>query len=344
MLKSNWVDSIAVHLSSRGTEGDVAEARKTGQLIVENGFSVVKNGGATVGMMGGLGYGVVETDGGVLQPITTKYFDISQKGNVPGALRAYVADSMLDRKIIIREGITTDGWNIPPSQICLKKRGGLGTFEEAFEWLNARNGHIYPLITDDAKYYEGLSQFFVQHAARGYLFPDFEKRYMVTQSPEEAVALMVDLNSKAAMPETDHSMDGVNLDDFITVDKNAIIVKPGPIPVMERISEILVGYDISNVKGQEVHPVDAPIKTIVFSNEGARGFHDGIEHWRDLAIAGGYMNEDRRFFMTFAADAKDRRNIVYGLNQQTPVFPKDLQSKQPEAGDSAGGFSPAGMH
>ena len=159
--------SVTVYCSSSGalephfTEG----ARAVGHAIAEKGLDLVYGGGA-IGLMGECARAVKERGGRVVGIITRKLVEHEQAWN--GCDELVVVDTMQQRRRLLMD--RADGYVVLP--------GGLGTYEEFFEVLVARQlgDHLKPIaVVNHDGYYDplvamiehGIEHRFVRPAVRG---------------------------------------------------------------------------------------------------------------------------------------------------------------------------------
>jgi uncharacterized protein (TIGR00730 family) len=159
--------SVTVYCSSSGslephfTEG----ARALGHALADRGIELVYGGGA-IGLMGECARAAKERGGRVVGIITKKLLDHEQGWT--GCDELVVVDTMQQRRRILMD--RADGYVVLP--------GGLGTYEEFFEVLVARQlgDHQKPIaIVNHDRYYDpliamiehGIEHRFVRPAIRG---------------------------------------------------------------------------------------------------------------------------------------------------------------------------------
>ena len=140
--------SVTVYCSSSGalephfTQG----ARDLGHALAERGIALVYGGGS-IGLMGECARAAKERGGRVIGIITTKLMDLEQGWS--GCDEFVVVDTMQQRRRILMD--RADGYVVLP--------GGLGTYEEFFEVLVARQlgDHAKPIaIVNHDRYYDPL--------------------------------------------------------------------------------------------------------------------------------------------------------------------------------------------
>ena len=163
--------SVTVYCSSSGalephfTQG----ARDLGHALADRGIALVYGGGS-IGLMGECARAAKERGGRVIGIITTKLMDLEQGWS--GCDEFVVVDTMQQRRRILMD--RADGYVVLP--------GGLGTYEEFFEVLVARQlgDHHKPIaIVNHDGYYDplvamiehGIEHRFVRPAVRGVLSP-----------------------------------------------------------------------------------------------------------------------------------------------------------------------------
>ena len=161
--------SVTVYCSSSGalephfTQG----ARDLGHALADRGIALVYGGGS-IGLMGECARAAKERGGRVIGIITTKLMDLEQGWS--GCDEFVVVDTMQQRRRILMD--RADGYVVLP--------GGLGTYEEFFEVLVARQlgDHHKPIaIVNHDGYYDplvamiehGIEHRFVRPAVRGVL-------------------------------------------------------------------------------------------------------------------------------------------------------------------------------
>ena len=163
------MQAVTVYCSSSGalephfTEG----ARDLGHALAERGIALVYGGGS-IGLMGACARAAKERGGRVIGVITHKLMDVEQGWT--GCDEFVVVDTMQQRRRILMD--RADGYVVLP--------GGLGTYEEFFEVLVARQlgDHNKPIaIVNHDNYYDplvamiehGIQHRFVRPAIRGVL-------------------------------------------------------------------------------------------------------------------------------------------------------------------------------
>jgi hypothetical protein len=161
--------SVTVYCSSSGalephfTQG----ARDLGHALADRGIALVYGGGS-IGLMGACARATKERGGRVIGVITHKLMDLEQGWN--GCDEFVVVDTMQQRRRILMD--RADGYVVLP--------GGLGTYEEFFEVLVARQlgDHNKPIaIVNHDNYYDplvamiehGIEHRFVRPAIRSVL-------------------------------------------------------------------------------------------------------------------------------------------------------------------------------
>ena len=130
-------------------------AREAGRLAAERGMTLVYGGGG-LGLMGEAARAAKAAGGRVEGVITQKLLDYEQGWD--GCDEMIVVDTMRERKRILME--RGDAFLVLP--------GGLGTFEEFFETLVARQlgDHNKPIaVLDDHHYFQPLHAL-IEHAVR----------------------------------------------------------------------------------------------------------------------------------------------------------------------------------
>lgn len=130
-------------------------AREAGRLTAERGITLVYGGGG-IGLMGDAARAAKSAGGRVEGIITQKLVDLEQAWD--GCDEMIVVDTMRERKRILME--RGDAFLVLP--------GGLGTFEEFFETLVARQlgDHHKPIAVLDDHCYFGPLRALIEHAVR----------------------------------------------------------------------------------------------------------------------------------------------------------------------------------
>lgn len=140
--------SVTVYCSSSGAlEPHFMEgARDVGHALAERGLELVYGGGS-IGLMGECARAAKERGGRVVGIITRKLMDLEQGWN--GCDELVVVETMQQRRRMLMD--RADGYVVLP--------GGLGTYEEFFEVLVARQlgDHRKPIaVVNHDRYYDPL--------------------------------------------------------------------------------------------------------------------------------------------------------------------------------------------
>jgi len=156
-----------------------AAARRFGELLVENGFSLVFGGGR-VGLMGEVAEGVSTKDGDIL-------------GIIPGFLRHLEPPLRVRSRIIV-----TDTLNARKTQMFAAAMGfailpgGLGTLDEFFEAYTEAQLHQHrkPIVLVNIGGYFAPLTGLIDHMVReGFIDQESRDLLLIADTPEEAVRL-----------------------------------------------------------------------------------------------------------------------------------------------------------
>ena len=270
-------------------------------------------GDGRVGVMGAFAAGITQA-GGKLHGITPKFFTAAQGEFDALNKTREIVDTMSVRMRRMRE----------MAQVSKVHPGFLGTHEEFFEWLNARNGIIKPLILVNTNgYYEGLNRFLEGSIENGYASSSLKHRYCVVKDPEQAMEVVHVLNARAAMPEMETTIIRKSVSGVYEELDRAIIVRPGSFKSLEKAFSTLVGYDISNIPGQTQHPQGAPLKPVIFTSD-KNGHFDGLREQFNQALEAGFTDATRLSFFRFAESEEHAADIVHDLSCAPLVMPQHL--------------------
>jgi uncharacterized protein (TIGR00730 family) len=155
-------------------------AQKLALALVDRNYELVY-GGADVGLMGQVADTVMKA-GGVAIGVIPKSF--AHKVSHRGLTKLHLVDSMHERKAMM--------FDLSDAFIALP--GGFGTIEEIAEVLTwAQLGmHAKPcgLINVDG-YFDPLLTFLDNAVAKGFIKPEHREMLLVSNEPEEMLALMV---------------------------------------------------------------------------------------------------------------------------------------------------------
>ena len=194
-INPGWVKNITVHCGSRSGNSPVFEemANDMGRLIGENGFGLVYGGGKS-GLMGYVSESAAKA-GAEVTGVTLEKFSTSQ---------GVSTGDMVVPDIKVRMQTMTK-----LSEVAIAMPGGLGTSEEIFEWLSF---HDVSNLDDDIHllkpmillnldgYFDGLIKQLQRMHKEGLVRDDaLDKLYFVVGSPQEAMDLILGLNSRTAL-------------------------------------------------------------------------------------------------------------------------------------------------
>ncbi|MFQ5710089.1 MAG: TIGR00730 family Rossman fold protein [bacterium] len=171
--------SITVYCSSSNHVDDVylETARKLGQLIAQNDYTLVFGGGY-VGLMGALSAGARERGGEVVGIILQKFLDMGVAD--PQVNKMQIVSDMRSRK----QGLEEAG----DAYIALP--GGFGTLEELTEMISFKQlrFHNKPIIIINVKgYFDNLVEQFKLGVAESFVEKRFGSIYEVVTTPQQAI-------------------------------------------------------------------------------------------------------------------------------------------------------------
>jgi uncharacterized protein (TIGR00730 family) len=190
-----WVKNITVHCGSRNGNSPIfAEiAIRMGHLIGSNGFGLVYGGGKS-GLMGHISESARKS-GARVRGVTLEKFSTSQGVNTEDLVVPDIKIRMMTMTKL--------------SEVAIALPGGLGTSEEIFEWLSFHDvsnldGDIHllkPMILLNLDgYFDGMIMQLERMHKEGLVRDDaFNKLYFVVRSPDEAMDLILGLNSRSAL-------------------------------------------------------------------------------------------------------------------------------------------------
>jgi uncharacterized protein (TIGR00730 family) len=167
--------TIAVYCGS-STGNDpiyMKEAKRLGELMASNGFSLVY-GGASAGCMGAVADGVLEAGGKAIGVIPRKLADVELSHE--SLTELHVVDTMHERKALMMD--YADGFIALP--------GGVGTLEEWFEVFTwAQIGyHSKPCAFLNIKeYYSPIMDLFDHMIGEGFVKMDYKDTIIIDPDP-----------------------------------------------------------------------------------------------------------------------------------------------------------------
>lgn len=166
--------------SSAGGHPDYLRvARRTGELLAQNRYSVIY-GGSRMGAMGAVADGALACGGYVV-------------GVMPDFLqRLEIAHASLSEFHLVEDMRARKHRMLAESQAVIALAGGCGTFEELLEAITLRKlaAHTYPIvIVNTRNYYEPLLRQMAAAVEEGFLVLD-PPLWTVVDSPEAAVAVL----------------------------------------------------------------------------------------------------------------------------------------------------------
>ncbi|MFD2043000.1 TIGR00730 family Rossman fold protein [Ornithinibacillus salinisoli] len=171
--------TIAVYCgSSTGVDPIyMKEAKRLGEVLVENGLDLVY-GGATVGCMGAVADAVMEAGGKVIGVIPEKLQNVELAHHQLTEL--HVTKTMHERKALMAE--YADGFIALP--------GGSGTLEEWFEvftWAQLGYHNKPCALLNINKYYSPLLSLFDHMIEQGFVKPAYKDLIVCENDPNELV-------------------------------------------------------------------------------------------------------------------------------------------------------------
>lgn len=177
------LNSIAVFCGSKSGANSLYEAHAyaLGKMMAERNIKLVYGGG-NKGLMGAVANAVMDYGGEVTGVIPKLLIEWEHQHEGITDLR--VVEDMHVRKKMMYE--------LCDASIVLP--GGNGTLDELFEMLtwNTLNIHNKKIILlNSAGYYDHLVAHVNTMAAEGFLYDDWQKRLIVCNEPESAIAALV---------------------------------------------------------------------------------------------------------------------------------------------------------
>lgn len=166
--------------SSSGARASYLEtARRAGELIGQNGYTLVYGGGAT-GMMGELARAAMSAGARVIgiRPTVLDHLELPQ-----GGIEMIPTPHLFERKQRM----------IARSDTFLILPGGLGTLDEFFEVVTtAQLGmHTLPIVLVNTEgYFEPLLALFRHVNAEGYIYGDVARLFQIVADIDEAFSLI----------------------------------------------------------------------------------------------------------------------------------------------------------
>lgn len=168
--------------SATGADGAyVAQARRLGVLMAENGIRLIY-GGARIGLMGALADAVL-AGGGEVVGVIPGHLDAREVGH-RGISELRIVASMHERKNLMFE--ISDAFAILP--------GGLGTLDETFEMITWRQLRLHDkpiLLVDIDGYWQPLLRLVDHVVERGFAPPAVHRLFTVVGSVDDVVSALV---------------------------------------------------------------------------------------------------------------------------------------------------------
>jgi uncharacterized protein (TIGR00730 family) len=170
---------ICVYCSSSNAVADIYfdTARKLGQLIGENGHSLIY-GGANVGLMEQVAKTVKEFNGRITGIIPQKIHDRQLSSDHPDEL--IVTPTMDERKALMRE----------MSDAFIALPGGFGTLEEILEVITLKqlDYHRKPIVFINVNnFFNDLFTQFEKSYKENFAKENYRKLYTTVDAPDEAL-------------------------------------------------------------------------------------------------------------------------------------------------------------
>lgn len=176
---SNVIKAVAVYCASSTFVGEayIADAVRLGQLLAENGVTLVYGGGA-VGLMGAI-CDAVKAHGGKAIGVIPRF--MVEKGWLrPGLDQVIEVGTMAERKRIMAE--------ISDAAIALP--GGVGTFDELMDIVALKKLGIYlkpVVIVNTCDYYQPLSTLLERSVEEHFQDEKFRHVWRMANTPDAAI-------------------------------------------------------------------------------------------------------------------------------------------------------------
>jgi hypothetical protein len=173
------MDTVCVYAASSDAVGPVYfdAARRMGQLLAENGLTLVYGAGR-LGLMGVMARAAHEYGGRVIGVIPEKLHGLDLAYSDADEL--IVTRDLRERKAVMEQR----------SDAFIALPGGFGTLEEAMETLTLKQlgYHQKPLVFLNTNgLYDGLIAFFERLIAEQFLKEDHRELFHVSPTPEDAI-------------------------------------------------------------------------------------------------------------------------------------------------------------
>jgi hypothetical protein len=173
------MDTVCVYAASSDAVGPAYfdAARRMGQLLAENGLTLVYGAGR-LGLMGVMARAAHEYGGRVIGVIPEKLHGLDLAYSDADEL--IVTGDLRERKAVMEQR----------SDAFITLPGGFGTIEEAMETLtlNQLGYHQKPLVFLNTNgLYDGLVGFFERLIAEQFLKEDHRELFHVSPTPEDAI-------------------------------------------------------------------------------------------------------------------------------------------------------------
>jgi uncharacterized protein (TIGR00730 family) len=184
---------ICVYCSSSNAVPDIyfETAKKLGQLIGENGHSLVY-GGANVGLMEQIAVSAKECNGKITGIIPQKIHDKQLSSNHPDEL--IVTSTMDERKALMRD----------MSDAFIALPGGFGTLEEILEVITLKqlDYHRKPIVFINVNnFFDDLFAQFEKSYLENFAKENYRKLFASVHTPESALNYILDYRYEEMGPK-----------------------------------------------------------------------------------------------------------------------------------------------
>ena len=224
--------------------------------------------------------------------------------------------------------------------------GGIGSLHEIFEHGHSKNGAVNPLILNNRDgFYQPTVQMLKAMAKQELDDKIVNQRIYHGKGAEKVIGITADLNSRKQT--ADKRKASHNYWDFIEDLDHAVVVRPGPLVVLEHVFERAVLSDIAGTvnnlkpslerpyppaafKDETVHLPGGKIKPFIFVGDHYRYLKEQFEN----SIDQGFMLDDRMRLLVFA-DSEDEAHEISTDRGLCPEGGLVLRGKHAEADPGA---------
>lgn len=157
-----------------------AVARRLGELLAENGCSIVYGGGA-VGSMGALADGALEKGGHVVGVIPE--FMVQWEWEHSGLTELRKVEDMRTRKHLM----------LSQSDAVVALPGGIGTLEELFEAITLKKLGLYShpiILVNTRRFFDPLIQLLSHTVSERFLGEQHASMWQVVDHPDQVLAVI----------------------------------------------------------------------------------------------------------------------------------------------------------